>query len=251
MWCNYKAKKHWQRNCSDYSPRSCCTPTPWTTHWFISALALVVAVPLGDRQPAELVLLADLRQPDEREAATQREAAREAGVKKDDIDSAGVTVRPEFEWRDGQRIYQGQTVQRDVNLVLRELDRYGALLQALARLDITRMGSPRLTHSDQTELELRALEQALANGTTKASGVGTCIICSSRLWASNVERLVKTVPDEIFMWSETFKAQLHYREIKSDPADICATFADCVGARVGGRGSCCTCLHQICAVFTG
>ena len=102
-------------------------------------------------------------------------AAREAGVKKDDIDSAGVTVRPEFEWRDGQRIYQGQTVQRDVNLVLRELDRYGALLQALARLDITRMGSPRLTHSDQTELELRALEQALANGTTKARRIAGAI----------------------------------------------------------------------------
>ena len=103
------------------------------------------------------------------------ESARENGVADEDIDSSRLSVRPEYEWRDGQRSYLGQTVQRDIMLVLRQLDKYGVLIQSLSRYDLEELRAPQLGHSDLEELEIKALEQALANGLVKARRVAAAI----------------------------------------------------------------------------
>ncbi len=96
-------------------------------------------------------------------------AARDNGVAADDVDSSRASLRPEFEWRDGQRIYRGQTVQRDIMLTLRDLDRYGSLLMALSRLDIHSLGQPQAGHSQLATLQLEAIDAALANAAAKAA----------------------------------------------------------------------------------
>jgi uncharacterized protein YggE len=103
------------------------------------------------------------------------ESARENGVADEDIDSSRLSVRPEYRWRDGQRSYLGQTVQREIMLVLRRLDKYGALVQSLSRYDLQELRAPGLGHSKLEELEIRALEQALANGLAKARRVAAAI----------------------------------------------------------------------------
>ncbi len=95
-------------------------------------------------------------------------AALEQGIAEGDIDSSRASVRPQYEWNDGKRIYRGQTVQRDISLTLRELDRYGALLQALSRLDIYSLGQPQPRHSRLAALRLDAIDAALADAEAKA-----------------------------------------------------------------------------------
>ena len=103
------------------------------------------------------------------------ESAQEAGVAAEDIDSSRLSVRPEYRWREGQRSYLGQTVQRDIVLILRQLDRYGALIQSLSRYDLAELRAPQLGHSNLEELELQALERALKNGLAKARRVAAGI----------------------------------------------------------------------------
>ena len=107
------------------------------------------------------------------DATTQKivTAARELGVDKSDIDTARVSVRPEYQWRDGQRIYRGQTVERSITITLRELDIYGALIAALSRYDIDDLGQPVLSHSEIEELKLKALDHALQRGFDKAKRI--------------------------------------------------------------------------------
>ncbi len=104
----------------------------------------------------------------ERTAQQVLTAAREQGVAEADINSSRASVRPEYAWQDGKRLYRGQTVQRSISIVLRDLERYGPLLQALSRLDIYELGEPRLGHSRLEALQLDAMVQALASARTKA-----------------------------------------------------------------------------------
>jgi hypothetical protein len=103
-------------------------------------------------------------------------AALELGIAEEDIDTARLSVRPDYEWRDGERRYRGQTVQREVGLTLRALDRYGELVAALSRFDIDTLGPPRLGHSNLDALRLEAMDRALEQGFAKArriaSGIG-------------------------------------------------------------------------------
>lgn len=107
------------------------------------------------------------------DATTQQvvKAALELGVDKSDIDTARVSLRPEYQWRDGQRVYQGQTVERAITVTLRELGNYGALIAALSRYDVDDLGQPVLSHSKLEELQLRALDNALQRGFEKAARI--------------------------------------------------------------------------------
>ncbi len=104
----------------------------------------------------------------ERTARQVVAAAKEQGLTDEDIDNSRASIRPDYEWRDGERLYKGQIVQRDITLVLRDLERFGALLQSLSRLDIHQLGQPRPGHSQLAALELDAMEQALVNARAKA-----------------------------------------------------------------------------------
>jgi hypothetical protein len=98
-------------------------------------------------------------------------AARELDLKLEDIDSSQLSIMPEYEWRDNQRLYRGQTVQREVSLTLRDVERYGALVESLSRFDIDQMSPPRPAHSDFDQLKLSAITKALERATVKAQHV--------------------------------------------------------------------------------
>jgi uncharacterized protein YggE len=94
--------------------------------------------------------------------------AKQQGIAEDDINASRVSAQPEYEWRSQERHYLGETVQRDVVLKLRELDKYGTLVKALSALALHQIQGPRLSHSKQDALQLAALKVALARGTEKA-----------------------------------------------------------------------------------
>jgi uncharacterized protein YggE len=103
------------------------------------------------------------------------EAAVELGVATEDIDTSRLSVRPNYQWREGQRIYLGQTVRREMTIVLRDIDRYGVLIQALSRFDLRDLSQPQLSHSDLDSLKLDAMEKAIDNGFRKARRIADSI----------------------------------------------------------------------------
>lgn len=142
-------------------------------HILVGGSGWVEAVP--DLLALNLTLMATGQDVEQLQRAVEKtsqqvlRAAREHAVAEDDVDSSRVSVRPEYEWRDGKQVYRGQTVQRDIQLILRKLDNYGELLQALSRLDIHSMGQPQPGHSQLASLQLDAIDAALANAEAKAS----------------------------------------------------------------------------------
>lgn len=98
-------------------------------------------------------------------------AARELGVEDGDIDSARISIQPEYDWQSSARIYLGQSVQRTTSITLRDTARYGELVAAVSRHDIHGLGQPRLGHSKLDELRLVALDRALARGRDRAERI--------------------------------------------------------------------------------
>lgn len=102
-------------------------------------------------------------------------AALEQGVEEDDIDSARISIQPEYDWKSSSRIYLGQSVQRNISITLRDTSRFGELVMAVSRHDVQGMGQPRLGHSAIEELRLAALDRALAQGRVRAERIAAGI----------------------------------------------------------------------------
>ncbi|MCZ6828315.1 MAG: SIMPL domain-containing protein, partial [Gammaproteobacteria bacterium] len=99
------------------------------------------------------------------------EQARSLGIAEDDIDSSSMQAFPEYEWRQQQRHYLGESVVRTVVFTLRDLEQYPALAQRLSKLPLQQIGSPQLSHSNISELRLDALRAALGQGKVKAAAI--------------------------------------------------------------------------------
>lgn len=98
-------------------------------------------------------------------------AANLQGIGKDDLQASKIHAAPEYDWNSGQRVLRGQQVSRQFELKLRDIERYGALVQALADAEVTQLGGIHTEFSKQRQLEQQALEQAIANVRTKAKSM--------------------------------------------------------------------------------
>ena len=90
------------------------------------------------------------------------------GIKSDDLQASKIQAAPEYDWNNGQRVLRGQQVSRQFQLTLREVDRYGALIQALADAEVTQINQTRMEFSKQEQLDNAALKKAIANARAKA-----------------------------------------------------------------------------------
>ncbi len=95
-------------------------------------------------------------------------AADQQGIRKDDVQASKIQAAPDYNWSNGQRTLRGQQVSRQFELKLREVERYGALVQALADAEVTQINGIRTEFSKQQQLEQEALSQAIANVQAKA-----------------------------------------------------------------------------------
>lgn len=95
-------------------------------------------------------------------------AANLHGIRPDDLEASRIQASPEYDWNNGQRVLRGQQVSRQFQLTLREVDRYGALIQALADAEVTQINQTRMEFSRQEELDNAALRKAIANARAKA-----------------------------------------------------------------------------------
>lgn len=106
-------------------------------------------------------------------------AANANGVKGDDLQASKIQAAPEYDWQNGQRTLRGQQVNRQFLLRLRDIERYGALVQALTDAQVTQINGIRTEFSKQEQLENEALKKAIANVRGKADMMASA--CNSRI----------------------------------------------------------------------
>ena len=80
--------------------------------------------------------LKDARETVDSIVAQVTDIAGQSGIAKDDIDSSRLNSWPEYEWRKQERHYLGESVQREVVLKVRDLSRYGSLIEQLSKLKL-------------------------------------------------------------------------------------------------------------------
>ena len=111
----------------------------------------------------------------EARAAKVLALARKLGLPDADIDAPSVTVYPQYEWvgSGGKRVYKltGQHVSRGIMLTLRDLSRYGELVDGLFAAGVTDLGNVTLDRSDRRALEQKARALAVEDARDKAAGL--------------------------------------------------------------------------------
>lgn len=88
-----------------------------------------------------------------------------------DVTAAVVNIRPRHRRAGDQTIIDGVTASRTITVVLRELDNYGALLNGALELGVNSVSGTVLDSSRREELELEALEKAMADARGAAERV--------------------------------------------------------------------------------
>jgi len=96
---------------------------------------------------------------------------RKQSIAKDDWDSSAIVSQPNYEWRNNQRVYQGEQVRRTVHITLRKTADYGALLNAITALSPEWISPPQLIHSNLEALHDAAMTRAIARAQTRAGTV--------------------------------------------------------------------------------
>ncbi|WIO75144.1 SIMPL domain-containing protein [Porticoccaceae bacterium LTM1] len=96
------------------------------------------------------------------------DAALNNGVKNEDMSATQLRIRPDYEYKDGERIYLGERVSRSVELKLRVLDKYGALIHALVESGISTFDSTLLDFDNRDTLQQQAQQKAILNARENA-----------------------------------------------------------------------------------
>jgi hypothetical protein len=95
-------------------------------------------------------------------------ALKDAGVADRDIQTQGVSVGRDY---DETGPADGFTAQNSVSLLIRDLDRAGAVLEAGSRAGANSVYGPSLTREDRDGFEAKALEQAFAAARKRAEAL--------------------------------------------------------------------------------
>lgn len=98
--------------------------------------------------------------------------ARGLGARDEDISTAGLSIRSEYDYSNnssgGGRKFLGYHVTRNIEVVVRDLDRIGDYLQGATEAGINNISDPQLESSHAEELERQALVKATENAQAKA-----------------------------------------------------------------------------------
>ncbi len=89
-------------------------------------------------------------------------------IAKEDISSAQLQITPHYNWNNKAQIYVGTEVSRTVDVTLRDLSRYDALIRSIIDAGVAQIHSTRLSSSKEKELRQQALAAAIADGMEKA-----------------------------------------------------------------------------------
>lgn len=92
------------------------------------------------------------------------------GIAEADVSTAGINIAPEYIWLEKERRNQlvGYRVSRDLEVMLRDLDKVGDLMLRATRAGVNRVNSPQLESSRSADLTRQALVKATEDARAKA-----------------------------------------------------------------------------------
>lgn len=96
------------------------------------------------------------------------ETCKKFGIKAEDIATTALAIRPEYDYKEQQRVLTGNNVSRQVDITLRDLKKYPAMMQALVDANISETINTQLTVSDKKAVEDKAQTAAMADAKARA-----------------------------------------------------------------------------------
>lgn len=103
-----------------------------------------------------------------RRTAAALQAARDAGVLDEDLRALAVSVQPQWDWREGEQLFRGHEATRVVRMMVRDIDAWPALLNALVEAGVDRVDSVEPSHSNQQMIARQALRSAVEDARARA-----------------------------------------------------------------------------------
>lgn len=96
------------------------------------------------------------------------ETVKKFGINANDIATTALNVRPEYEYKDGQRVLTGNNVSRQVDINLRDLKKYPDMMKAMVDAKISETISTNLTLADKKSIEEKVQTAAMADAKARA-----------------------------------------------------------------------------------
>jgi len=96
------------------------------------------------------------------------ETCKKFGIKAQDIATTALAIRPEYDYKDQQRVLTGNHVSRQVDITLRDLKKYPEMMQALVDAKISETINTQLTVSNKKDVEDKAQTAAMADAKARA-----------------------------------------------------------------------------------
>lgn len=89
-------------------------------------------------------------------------------IPREDVTSAQIFIHPQYDWDDSLRNFAGYLVGREVEIILRDLDRFSALVDGIIQAGATELSNIELGTSRKEALGDQALRLAVRNGRAEA-----------------------------------------------------------------------------------
>ena len=86
-----------------------------------------------------------------------------------DIDAAHISNHPQYEWRNNNREYRGEQVNRNVTITLRDKEAYAELSHQLLNISAVRIHGSQLKFNDRQALQNQAFANAVEAARKKAA----------------------------------------------------------------------------------
>lgn len=101
----------------------------------------------------------------------------ELGIARKHVQSAQLSVSPQYEWTDKPRTRNlvGYRVSRGLTVDLRDLDLLGSLLTRALKLGVNQSSGPRFDHTDRDALHRQALALATVDAHTQAQTMASAL----------------------------------------------------------------------------
>lgn len=96
------------------------------------------------------------------------ETCKKFGIKAEDIATTALAIRPEYDYKEQQRVLTGNHVSRQVDINLRDLKKYPAMMQALVDASISETINTQLTVSNKKIVEDKAQVAAMNDAKERA-----------------------------------------------------------------------------------
>lgn len=96
------------------------------------------------------------------------ETVKKFGIKAEDIATTALNIRPEYEYKENQRVLIGNNVSRQVDITLRDLKKYPDMMKALVDAKISETINTNLTLANKKSVEEKVQAAAMKDARERA-----------------------------------------------------------------------------------